>query len=82
VVLAGQVGLAGHLEIGDNVIVGAQSGVPGNLPANGMYSGSPTVPHKEFLKYSMTLAHLPVMRKTLSSLVKKVEELEKQLAEK
>jgi UDP-3-O-[3-hydroxymyristoyl] glucosamine N-acyltransferase len=81
VTLAGQVGLAGHLEIGDNVIVGAQSGVPGDLPANAMYSGSPTVPHKEWLKYSTTLPRLPEMRKTVNALEKRVRELEEKLKE-
>jgi UDP-3-O-[3-hydroxymyristoyl] glucosamine N-acyltransferase len=76
VTLAGQVGLAGHLEIGENVVVGAQAGVPSNLPANAMYSGSPAVPHKEWLKYSMTLPRLPEMRKTLNALEKRVRELE------
>jgi UDP-3-O-[3-hydroxymyristoyl] glucosamine N-acyltransferase len=82
VTLAGQVGLAGHLLIGDNVIVGAQSGVPGDLAADGMYSGSPVVPHKEWLKYSMTLPRLPEMRKSLNALEKQVRELEKKLAPK
>ena len=82
VTLAGQVGLAGHLEIGDNVMVGAQSGVPGDLPANSVYSGYPVVPHKEWLKYSMTLPRLPEMRRSQNALEKRVAELERKLAEK
>jgi UDP-3-O-[3-hydroxymyristoyl] glucosamine N-acyltransferase len=81
VTLAGQVGLAGHLKIGDNVIVGAQAGVPGDLAADGMYSGSPVVPHKEWLKYSMVLPRLPDMRKTVNSLEKRVRELEEKSKE-
>ena len=50
VTLAGQVGVVGHVNIGDNVIVGAQAGVPGSLEGNAYYSGSPAMPHKEWLK--------------------------------
>lgn len=79
VTLAGQVGVAGHLTIGDNVIVGAQSGVPSSLPANAAYSGSPTMPHKEWLKSAMVMPRLPEMRKTVSALEKRIAELETKL---
>jgi UDP-3-O-[3-hydroxymyristoyl] glucosamine N-acyltransferase len=81
VTLAGQVGLAGHLEIGANTMVGAKSGVPGNLPANGMFSGIPTIPHREWLRSMGTIPKLPEMRKTLSALEKRIKELEEKLAE-
>lgn len=76
VTLAGQVGVAGHLTIGDNVLVGAQSGVPSSLPANGAYSGTPTMPHKEWLKSAMVVPRLPEIKKTVSALEKRVAELE------
>ena len=76
VTLAGQVGVAGHLTIGDNVLVGAQSGVPSSLPANAAYSGSPTMPHKEWLKSVMIMPRLPELKKTVSALEKRVAELE------
>ncbi|MFZ4858632.1 MAG: UDP-3-O-(3-hydroxymyristoyl)glucosamine N-acyltransferase [Desulfuromonadaceae bacterium] len=79
VTLAGQVGVAGHLTIGDNVLVGAQSGVPGSLPANAAYSGTPTMPHKEWLKSSMIVPRLPEMRKTVASLEKRIAQLETML---
>jgi UDP-3-O-[3-hydroxymyristoyl] glucosamine N-acyltransferase len=79
VTLAGQVGVAGHLTIGDNVLVGAQSGVPSSLPANAAYSGSPTMPHKEWLKSAMVVPRLPEMKKTVSALEKRVAELEAKL---
>jgi UDP-3-O-[3-hydroxymyristoyl] glucosamine N-acyltransferase len=79
VTLAGQVGVAGHLTIGDNVLVGAQSGVPGSLPANAAYSGSPTMPHKEWLKSAMVVPRLPEMRKSITALEKRIAELEAKL---
>jgi len=82
VTLAGQVGVAGHLEIGANTMVGAKSGVPGNLPANGMFSGIPTIPHREWLRTMGTLPKLPEMRKTVAALEKRIEDLEAKLAAK
>ena len=79
VTLAGQVGVAGHLTIGDNVLVGAQSGVPSSLAANAAYSGTPTMPHKEWLKSSMVIPRLPELKKTVSALEKRVAELEARL---
>lgn len=82
VTLAGQVGVAGHLTIGDNVMVGAQSGIPGSLPANAGYSGSPAMPHKDWLKAMAIVPRLPELRKTVSALEKRIIELESQLSQK
>lgn len=79
VTLAGQVGVVGHVKIGDNVIVGAQGGVPGNLAANAYYSGSPAIPHKEWLRSMGVLPKLPDMRKKLNDLEKKLAQLEARL---
>jgi UDP-3-O-[3-hydroxymyristoyl] glucosamine N-acyltransferase len=82
VTLAGQVGVVGHIKIGDNVVVGAKSGVPNSLEANAYYSGYPVAPHKEWLKSTAVLPKLPEMRKSINSLMKRIEELEARLAEK
>jgi UDP-3-O-[3-hydroxymyristoyl] glucosamine N-acyltransferase len=50
VTLAGQVGVAGHLSIADNVTIMAQSGAASSLENAGVYSGTPVVPHREWLK--------------------------------
>lgn len=76
VTLAGQVGVVGHVTIGDNVIVGAQGGVPGSLAANGYYSGSPAMPHKEWLRTMAVLPKLPDLRKKTAELEKKIARLE------
>jgi len=82
VTLAGQVGVAGHLTIGDNVIVGAQSGVPGSLPADAVYSGTPVIPHKDWLKSMAVVANLPGLRKTVAALEKRIAGLEAALQAK
>lgn len=74
VILAGQVGVKDHVHIGDNVVVGAQGGVAKNLPANGVYWGTPAIPHGEWLRI---LAHLY----KLPELFKRVEALEKRSRE-
>ncbi|HCE67311.1 MAG: UDP-3-O-(3-hydroxymyristoyl)glucosamine N-acyltransferase [Geobacteraceae bacterium GWC2_55_20] len=79
VTLAGQVGVAGHLSIGDNVMVGAQSGVPSSLEANAGYSGSPTMPHKEWLRAMAVVPRLPELKKTVNALEKRIAELESKL---
>lgn len=78
----GQAAVAGHIKVGDNVMVGGRGGVTGNLTGNQVVSGTPVMPHKEWLKASMSFAHLPEMRKELSRLRKHMEALELQLKER
>ncbi len=72
----GQVGIAGHLTIGDNVMIGARGGVAGDLKGDQVLSGVPVMPHKEWLKASMSFAKLPEMRKEIGRLRRQLEELE------
>jgi len=80
VTLAGQVGLADNIEIGDNVMVGAQSGVPSDLAANQVYTGSPALPHREFLRAITAFPKLPEMRKTLIEIEKRLKKIEETLS--
>ncbi|MDG2284408.1 MAG: UDP-3-O-(3-hydroxymyristoyl)glucosamine N-acyltransferase, partial [Alphaproteobacteria bacterium] len=48
VVLAGQVGVVGHITIGTGVQVAAQSGVNKSIPDGARMGGSPTVPIRDF----------------------------------
>jgi UDP-3-O-[3-hydroxymyristoyl] glucosamine N-acyltransferase len=80
VTLAGQVGLADHIEIGDNVMVGAQSGVNQNLSANQGYSGSPALPHRDFLRAATVFPKLPEMRKTLIEIERRLKKIEEALS--
>ncbi len=76
VILGGQAGLVGHINIGDYVMVGAQSGVHEDVPSNQIVSGSPHMPHRQWLRVEACVSHLPEMRKTVAALLKRVEELE------
>jgi UDP-3-O-[3-hydroxymyristoyl] glucosamine N-acyltransferase len=79
VILGGQAGLVGHIEIGDHVMVGAQSGVHEDIPSNQVVSGSPHIPHQKWLRVQACVSQLPEMRKNVASLLKRMEELEKDL---
>ena len=76
VVIGGQVGVNDHTKIGDGAMVGPQSGVAKSIPAGGIVSGTPAIPHRERLKNTALIARLPRMSDRLRDLEKKVQELE------
>ena len=53
--IGGQVGIAGHICIGDNVKIGAQAGVTKNIEKNKTVSGTPAVDLNIYLKKSIIL---------------------------
>jgi UDP-3-O-[3-hydroxymyristoyl] glucosamine N-acyltransferase len=73
VILAGQAGSSGHIHIGDNAVVTAQTGLHSDVPANSTYSGYPAVDNKLWLKAMAALNRLP-------DLMKRVSDLETELA--
>ena len=77
VILAGQVGVVDHVEIGDNVMIGAQSGVYTDIAPNQIVSGTPPLPHREFLRIVAVWTKLPEMKKELDRLRRQLEALEK-----
>jgi len=79
VILGGQSAIKDHVDIGNNAMVAAQSGVAADIPDDQVMSGSPAIPHREWLKASLTFPKLPEMRKAIKELEKKVAELETQL---
>jgi len=76
VTLAGQVGVADHAKIESGTMIGAQSGVMGNI-SKGIYSGSPIIPHREWLKAQVIFAKLPELHKKIRELEEKLKELER-----
>lgn len=76
VVIGGQVGVADHARIDDGSMIGAQSGVMGHL-TKGIYSGTPVIPHREWLKASVIFAKLPELNKKLRELEERINELER-----
>jgi len=74
VVLGGQVGIAGHLKLGNQVTVAGQSGVMHDIPDGEKWLGSPAQPDRTTKRQWIALHQLP-------ELLRRVKELEKQLAE-
>jgi UDP-3-O-[3-hydroxymyristoyl] glucosamine N-acyltransferase len=75
VILAGQVGVRDHITVGNRSIVGAQSGIGGNIPEGQVYSGSPAIPHKSWLRSQSIYAKLPEYIKRIKALEKKLEDI-------
>jgi UDP-3-O-[3-hydroxymyristoyl] glucosamine N-acyltransferase len=76
VLLAGQVGSAGHLTVHEGAVVYAQSGIGGDVPAGARISGSPAFAANEWLRAISAFPKLPELLKTVRELKKKLEELD------
>lgn len=71
--VAGQVGITGHLTIADKTIIGPQSGVPKSIKNPGkVWTGSPIMEHRDFLKASIALKNLPHFAERLREVEKKL----------
>jgi UDP-3-O-[3-hydroxymyristoyl] glucosamine N-acyltransferase len=79
VTLAGQVGVAGHLTIGKGVIATAQTGIPNSVDAGSFISGYPAIANRDWLKSSAIFRKLPELKKAVSDLQRRLEELEARL---
>ena len=77
VVIGGQVGISDHIKIGDRVMIGSQSGVAKSVSPGQVVSGTPSMPHRLWLRTTRVIPRLPEMYDRLRRLEKKVEELEK-----
>lgn len=78
VVLAGQVGVVGHIRVGDGAKVGAQSGVAHAVEDGEIVSGSPAIPHRDWLKASSAYSQLGELVREVRTLRRRVEALEKE----
>jgi UDP-3-O-[3-hydroxymyristoyl] glucosamine N-acyltransferase len=72
VILAGQVGIRDHIKVGNKAIVGAQSGIGSDIPEGQVYSGSPAIPHKTWLRAQSIYSKLP-------EYVRRLQEMERKL---
>lgn len=78
VVMAGQVGVRDHVHIGTGAALGAKAGVGTDIPEGQQSLGIPAGPIKEIMAEHMAIKRLPDMRKTIKSLAKRIELLEKE----
>ena len=70
--IGGQVGIAGHLKIGDNVKILGQTGVTKCLRDNQMVYGTPAINARDFNKSFVYFKNLP-------KIVSKINQIEKDL---
>ena len=71
--LGGQVGVAGHLTIGDRVQLASKSGISNNVPDGATYFGYPALPISRSHRVNAVVRNLPELSQT-------VYRLEKQMA--
>lgn len=76
-ILAGQVGISDHVEIEAGTIITAQSGVMPGKVQKGVFSGTPIMPHREWLKANAIFQKLPELYKKIKELEEKIKQLEK-----
>ena len=75
VMMAGQTGVVGHLEIGDQAIITAQSGITKDVPPKAIVSGSPAGDRRNHLKELAALSKLPDALQEIRKLRQEIEEL-------
>jgi UDP-3-O-[3-hydroxymyristoyl] glucosamine N-acyltransferase len=61
----------GHIEITDNCVFGAQTGIAGSVRKAGMYQGSPAIDAMNWRRSSVGFKQLPDIMKRLQELEKK-----------
>ena len=76
-VMSAQVGIAGHITIGNKVFLGAQSGVPSSLKDNQTLIGTPPMEKLPYFKSQAIFQKLPDLYKQIQKLQKEVDELKK-----
>jgi UDP-3-O-[3-hydroxymyristoyl] glucosamine N-acyltransferase len=68
--IGGQVGIVGHITIGDNVKIQAQSGIGRNVKANEVLQGSPALAYGDYNKSYVHFKNLPKISHRLDELEK------------
>jgi UDP-3-O-[3-hydroxymyristoyl] glucosamine N-acyltransferase len=75
-VLAGQAGISGHIELGNRVTIGPQAGVGKSISDGEVISGSPGIPHRQWLRVQRIVSKLPELKRKIAQLERQVEKLE------
>lgn len=78
----GQSAVSGHVKLGDNITIAGKGGATQNLDGGQVYSGTPAIPHKQWLRASLVFGQLPEMKREMSTLRRQLRELEEKLKEK
>jgi UDP-3-O-[3-hydroxymyristoyl] glucosamine N-acyltransferase len=68
----GQVGVAGHVEVGDSVQAAAQSGIAGDVEPGRVVGGSPALDHALWRRCMVALRRLPQLLRRVRALEEKL----------
>ncbi|MGA1846431.1 UDP-3-O-(3-hydroxymyristoyl)glucosamine N-acyltransferase [Deferribacter abyssi] len=58
VIVGGQSGIADHVNIPSGTIIASRAGIPSNIKKPGIYSGSPVMEHKKWLRTQVILKNI------------------------
>jgi UDP-3-O-[3-hydroxymyristoyl] glucosamine N-acyltransferase len=76
VVLAGQVGVNGHVTVGKGTRATGQTGITNTVPAGSFISGLPAIDNRAWRKAATSFGLLPELRKRVAALERRLAELE------
>ena len=74
--IGAQVGISGHLVVGDNVKLGGKAGVMTNIADNSTMIGAPVQDFKDFMRSMAIFRKLPQMSVDVSDLKKWMNKIE------
>ena len=74
--MGGQVALADHSHVGDDVHLGARTGINGRLDEPGMYFGYPPLKFREALRVASLTTKLPDLNERVRDLERRLAALE------
>ncbi len=77
--MAGQAGIAGHLSIGDDATIGPQAGVGKDIGPGVSGGGSPFMERGAFMRSAVLFPKLPELNKRVQQLEKELAEMKKLL---
>jgi UDP-3-O-[3-hydroxymyristoyl] glucosamine N-acyltransferase len=73
VILAGQAGVAGHLTIGDDVVLTAKSATSHNIPAGKVISGIPAFDNRDWLRSTAAFRRLGDIQRSVRDLERRIK---------
>src|SRR3990170_1654661 len=82
VTMAGQAGVTGHIRIEDHVTVAGQAGVTKDVKEGQTVSGMPAFQHRDWLKAMAVFEDLPELKKKISEISNRIEEIERIIGDK
>ena len=74
--VAAQSGIADHLKIGNQVVIGAKSGVMRDIPDGARVLGIPAMPDKQAKRQMIAAQHLPELIRRVRELEQRVRQLQ------